>query len=102
MQRSKVVKGVEVKYDGFNRSYLKTYPKAQLTGEYSSSNASALVEFLDDKGTVKDTAWVGLDYIQEVKYVHADTIKDLQDKKDALLAQVAGFDAAIAALKALG
>lgn len=102
MKRDQVREGTVVKYEGLNREYLKSYPKAQLTEQYSSNNNSALVEFLDKDGLIKDIAWVGLDYLSVVAYTHQDTINDLTAKRDALQVQIDGFNAAIKALQDLG
>lgn len=102
MQKSQVKKGTLVKYDGINRSYLKSYPTAKLTGEYSSTNASVFVEFFNKDGIQVDTAWIGLDYVQVIKFTHQSTIDDLTKKRDELATQLTGFDAAIKALQDLG
>jgi hypothetical protein len=102
MQKEKVAKGKEVQYEGYNRTYLKQYPKAVLTGAISETSQSAMVEFLDKNGKVVDHAWVGFGYIKEVTYAQQDVINTLTTKRDDLLTQVAGIDAAIDALKALG
>ena len=102
MNRDQVKKGQEVKYEGINRTWLGKYPKAVLDGQYSASSHGAFVEFFDETGRRVDTAWVGIDYLKLVSHKHQTTIDALNEKRDALLAEAAGIDTAISALKALG
>lgn len=102
MKFEDVKKDKRVKYLGNNRTYLKQYPKAILTGETSSISQSALVAFYNGADRVADTAWVGVGYLEPVSYVHQETIDQITKKRDALAAELAGFDAAIKALQDLG
>src|SRR6187551_410648 len=93
-----VKKGTPVKYEGKNRTYLKDYPSAELSGDYSSLSKSAMVEFYNDKGEKVDYAWVGIDYISPVQYSHQETIDTLNKKREALIKQAEGLQTAIDAL----